>query len=136
MGWAMSGGQSMVEFAMILTVALVILLVSIQYALIGQAALAVSQIAFQGARWASVNPNADETAIAGFILANGSPTITQGGSSALTVTVTPNTVPRTFGQPVTVSIAYNASAQIVLPNPFLGITFPTNLNGQQTALSE
>lgn len=129
-------GQSMVEFALILTVGLFVLLVSIQFALIGQAALAISQLAYQGARWASVNPNADQSAVAAFMKQAGSPTITRDGGTHLTITLTPNTTPRTFGDPLTVNITYDATPQIVLPNPFLGITFPSTLTSQQTAMSE
>ena len=57
----LSRGQAMVEFAMVSTVAMFVLLVAIQYAMIGQAALAMSQAAFQGARYASVNPNAAQS---------------------------------------------------------------------------
>src|SRR5258708_28185804 len=46
-------GQSMVEFALITVVVLMIMLVGIQYALIGQAALAVSQASSALGRYAS-----------------------------------------------------------------------------------
>lgn len=129
-------GQSMVEFAMVMTVALFVLLVSIQLALIGQAALALSQAAWHGARYAAVNPTLDEGAVRSYMIAHASPTITSDGGSNLTITLNPAAAPRTFGQPVTVNVSYNATPQIVLPNPFLGITFPTTLTSQQTAMSE
>src|SRR5579863_10440759 len=50
-----SRGQAAVEFALISTVALMIMLVGVQYAMIGQAALAVSQCASAIARYAAVN---------------------------------------------------------------------------------
>ncbi len=128
----------MVEFAMIATVALIVLLIGIQFALLGQAALAVSQIAFYGARYASVNPAADQTAVKTQMIAQGSPTIT-GDPTKLTVTMTCSpacTSPRTFGMQVTINVSYDAHAQLVLPSPFLGITFPTTLTSQETAMSE
>jgi hypothetical protein len=126
----------MVEFAMVMTVALFVLLVAIQFAMIGQAALAVSQLAWHGARYAAVNPNLSQDAIRTYMLSVGSPTITHNGGEDLTITLDPNTTPRTFGQPVTVNVSYEANRQIVLPNPFLGISFPSTLASQQTAMSE
>ncbi len=41
-------GQAMVEFALIATLAMVVLLVGIQFAIIGQAALAVTQASYLG----------------------------------------------------------------------------------------
>lgn len=130
-------GQAMVEFAMVLTVALFVLLLGIQYALIGQAALAINQLAYQGARYASVNDSADQSAVASYMLQVGSPTITANNGQYLTITLNPNTTPRTFGQTVTVGISFNASGEIFLPNPFFGvITFPTTLTTQESAMQE
>ncbi|MGH7864060.1 MAG: TadE/TadG family type IV pilus assembly protein [Candidatus Binataceae bacterium] len=129
-------GQSMVEFAMVMTVALLVLLVSIQMAMIGQAALAVSQVAWHGARYASVNPTYTESQVRSYMVAHASPTIATSGGSHLTITVAPAAAPRTFGQPVTVNVSFEASPVIVLPNPFLGISFPSTLSSQQTAMSE
>ncbi len=50
-----SRGQSLVEFALMAPLALVIMLVGIQYAIIGQAALAVSQGSSALARYAAAN---------------------------------------------------------------------------------
>lgn len=132
-----SRGQAMVEFAMVLTVALMVLLLGIQYALIGQAALALNQVAYQGARYASVNPGASQSTITSYMLQVGSPTITKGNGQYLTITVNPTTTPRTFGQTVTVNLSFDDSGQLFLPNPFLGvITFPTTLTSQESAMSE
>src|SRR5215469_342453 len=49
------GGQAMVEFALVMFVALIVLFVAIQMAFIGQAALALGQMNYQGARFAAVN---------------------------------------------------------------------------------
>jgi Flp pilus assembly protein TadG len=156
-------GQAAVEFALVLTVAMIVLFVAIQMALIGQVALALGQMNYQGARWAAVNPCATASDIASYMVCVGSPTVTQNCSN-LTVTVvdsnggpTPGTPtcpagsapptcvptpatscssPRAFSSQLTVNVSYNAKAQLVLPNPFLGINFPTNLQSQETAMSE
>jgi uncharacterized protein (UPF0333 family) len=131
-------GQAMVEFALIATIAIMVLVVGIQFALIGQAALAVSQLSFAGARYASVNTSYTQSQIRTYMVQEGSPTITSNNGSNLTITVTRSTNAdgTYFGQPVTVSISYNATSKLILPNPFLGITFPTTLTAQETAMQE
>jgi Flp pilus assembly protein TadG len=131
-------GQAMVEFALIATVAIMVLVVGIQFALIGQAALAVSQLSFAGARYASVNTSYTQSQIKTYMVQEGSPTITSNSGAHLTVTVTRSTNAdgTYFGQPVTVSVTYDATGKLILPNPFLGITFPTTLTAQETAMQE
>src|ERR1700737_3621882 len=83
-------GQAMVEFALVLFVALIVLFVAIQMAFIGQAALALGQINYQGARFAAVNQCATPSDVATYMVINGSPTITKtcgSQSPALTITV-------------------------------------------------
>jgi Flp pilus assembly protein TadG len=131
-------GQAMVEFALIATVAILVLVVGIQFALIGQAALAVSQLSFAGARYASVNTSYTQSQIQDYMVQVGSPTITSNSGANLTISVTRSTNAdgSYFGQPVTVNISYDATGQLILPNPFLGITFPTTLTAQETAMQE
>lgn len=129
-------GQSLVEFSLILTLVLLVILLAIQFALIGEAALALGQMDYQGARYAAVNPNADQTAVTSYMVSTGSPTVTANNGANLTVTLTPSTTPRTFGQPVTVSVVFNAASLVVLPNPFFGISFPTQLQSTETAMTE
>src|ERR1700719_803027 len=57
-GNRLSRGQSMVEFALGATVALAVMLIGIQFALIGQSALAVNQAAEALARYAAQHPGA------------------------------------------------------------------------------
>lgn len=131
-------GQAMVEFALVAIVAIIVLVVGIQFALIGQAALAVSQLSFAGARYASVNTSYNQSQVQDYMVQVGSPTITSHNGANLNITVTrsTNSDGTYFGQPVTVSISYNATGQLVLPNPFLGIRFPTTLTATETAMQE
>lgn len=155
-------GQAMVEFALVLFVALIVLFVAIQMAFIGQAALALGQINYQGARFAAVNQCATPSDIATYMVINGSPTITKGCGSKLTITVSDNgtslgtgtascsgtftppttcATPRSFGDSIQVSVTFNTASVIFLSsnttNPnFLGIPFPTQLSSQETAMSE
>jgi hypothetical protein len=156
----------MVEFALVLIVAMIVLFVAIQMAFIGQAALALGQMNYQGARFAAVNQCAAPNDVATYMALNGSPTITRGCGSTkfgLTITVsnngtslgtgtpsqcsgtfTPPTTcgtPRKFGDSIQVSVAFNTAAVIFLSSNttspnFLGIPFPTQLSSTETAMSE
>jgi Flp pilus assembly protein TadG len=74
-------GQAAVEFALISVVAMIVLFVAVQLALIGEDALALGQMNYQGARWAAVNTCAADTEIINYILFSGSPSVTQSGGS-------------------------------------------------------
>src|SRR5690349_19953946 len=74
-----SKGQAMVEFALVLFVALIVLFVAIQMAFIGQAALALGQLNYQAARYAAVNPTFSCGQIATYMSSNGSPTVVRKG---------------------------------------------------------
>lgn len=160
-----SRGQSAVEFAMISTVALVLMVIGIQYALIGQAAVAVNQGAAALARYAAASPG--NVVASGKDPANGTVTITPGSalaqllpSSLLTSTTTGSgksavttpdltvTIASTaaaggttsapvFGDQLTISFSYATISKIALPSAFLlGITFPSNLTSSSTQLYE
>ncbi len=72
----------MVELALIIPLVLVIMLVGIQFALIGQAALAVSQASYLGARTAQINDALTSATLSTAISSQISPTI-----SGATVTI-------------------------------------------------
>jgi Flp pilus assembly protein TadG len=129
-----SRGQAMVEFAITLSLAMILLFVTVQFALIGNAALAVTELAYVGARYASVNNTLDSTAIATYMKSIASPTINENNGGDLSITLTPQAAPRTFGTPLTVTISYNLQNKLFLPNPFLGIQFPTILQNIQTTM--
>ncbi|HUY18059.1 MAG TPA: TadE/TadG family type IV pilus assembly protein [Candidatus Binataceae bacterium] len=129
-------GQAMVEFAMIAVVAILVLFLGIQFALLGQAALAVSQLAYQGARYASINPTLSDAAVVTWMRGMASPTIANNNSSVLNITITSNASPRTFQQPVKVAVTLDPVAQklILLPNPFFGISFGSKISSTQSAM--
>jgi Flp pilus assembly protein TadG len=149
-------GQTAVEFAMVSILALVLMMVGVQFALIGQTALALSQGASAIARYAAVNegtlgasysgaPNAAMQTLLSSSLGTNSwadltVTITsvEGGTAS---TTTPTPTPMTDRAAVTLS--YDATSKIALPNPFLripgifpGISFPTALSAQDQELYE
>jgi Flp pilus assembly protein TadG len=162
-GSRLSRGQSMVEFALGATVALAVMLIGIQFALIGQSSLAVSQAASALARYASQNPGA----LGGTTpLYNGSVSMPLPGEAQnlLPSSITGSTTKTVKGKPVTsydltvniatysgntttptnspaqtdrvvISLSYDASKQIVLPaSTLLGISFPSTLAASDTQM--
>lgn len=127
--------QAAVEMAIILPIVLMVLVVGIQYAVIGEAALALGQANFQAARYAAVNTSADQSTVQSYMVSIASPVISSSNGQYLTSTLSP-TPPCTFGSTVTVSVTYNASHLVALPNPFLGIRFPTSLSSSESAFCE
>lgn len=156
-------GQAAVEFALVATVAMIVLFVAVQLALIGEDALALGQMNYQGARWAAVNTCATYSEVANYMTSTGSPSVTTPAScgsklsinitdsmgsttgitgttcSGATVTPTlcsPGVPQRLFGSSVTVTVRFDASSALFLPSPFLGISFPTTLSSTETAMAE
>jgi Flp pilus assembly protein TadG len=132
-------GQAMVELALILPIAVVVLLVGIQLALIGQATVAVSQLAYTGARYASVNPNYTQAQVKSYIQSVGSPTLMENGGADLSVSMTPCTLTTGtyLGSSVQLTLTYNLTNKLFLPNPFLlSISFPSSITETQTAFCE
>ncbi|MDO8432396.1 MAG: hypothetical protein Q7S58_08320 [Candidatus Binatus sp.] len=129
----------MAEFALMAPLFLFIVFLGITFAVIGQSALAVSQLAFNGARYAAVNPNLTSAEVQTYITSGaiGSPSITSGGH--LTVTV----VQATFGNPVTVTVSYDISSNPLVSSMatlFSGLgfgqTLPTTLSATEVVMSE
>jgi len=130
----------MAEFALLAPLFLFIIFLGITFALIGESALAVSQLAYNGARYAAVNPALSSSQVQTYIKSGaiGSPSIT-ANSSLLTVTV----VQGTFGNPVTVTVAYDISSNSLISSMsslFSGLgfghNFPTSLSATEVVMSE
>jgi Flp pilus assembly protein TadG len=140
------GGQAAVEFALVLIVAMIVLFVGIQMAVIGQAALALGQMNYQGARYAAINNSSTCGDVAAYMQSIGSPTVTKNGvqcgaTGGVDVTMTcPASggacTTRSFGDPVQVSLRFDATSLLFLSPSFLGVAFPTTLTSTETAMSE
>ena len=141
-------GQAMVEFALIATLSLLVLLVGIQFAIIGQAALAVTQASYLGARAASVNASLTSNSLQTAVANQMSPTIS-GATFTLTNTNDPTCTAgpgnsRSFGCPINVTVNYDATSKLFLPAswslPIFGrtqvIIFPTALTSTESAMTE
>ena len=127
-------GQASVELALITPIVLFVMLIGIQYSILGLAVLGLGQADYQGARYAATNPSATQSAVQSYMVSVASPFISAGSGRYLTSTVTPT--PCTFGSNVTVSVSFDASHLVVLPNPFFGIAFPTTLTNTESAFCE
>jgi hypothetical protein len=137
-------GQAMVEFALVLFVAMIVLFVAIQMAFIGQTALALGQLNYQATRYAAVNPSYSCSQVSSYMSSNGAPTVVRAGVTtisgcgsaggcSLPTTNTPGSgvsicmvctnastsaqedcATRTFGDSVEVSLAFDATSRIFL----------------------
>ena len=136
-------GQAMIEFALVGGLLVLILLMGIQLAIIGEAALAVNQLAYSTARYASVKYSDGKLSTPGTdpsVTAMIPPSLV---ASSLTIALTqPCAAPvgssTVFGSVAIVSVQYDLSTsnRIFLPNPFLGISLPTSVSATQRAFCE
>jgi Flp pilus assembly protein TadG len=145
----LSRGQTMVEFAMGAALTLVVMLIGVQFAIIGQAALAVNQGASTLARYAAVHPGTVSSGTGNSLPSAAqqllSPTILTSSGTDLTVTVsslkpdgTAETGTPIQGQDqVVINLRYNAAQKVALPaSTLLGLSFPTNLTASDSQLYE
>ena len=142
-------GQALVEFALVLTIAVIVLFVSVQLALIGQLYLALGQMNYRGVRYAAISPTCiDEKTPCGmsnqsitqYMLSVASPTIvsiTNKNANALAVNYSnvsnPNK-PRVGGNTVQITCTLDISSDIFLPN--IGLPFPKSLSHTEEAFTE
>jgi Flp pilus assembly protein TadG len=129
-------GQALLEFALIATLVCGAVVGGVQSAIIFNAYLAMSDLTYQGARYAAVNPGYTSNQIKSFMQSIASPTIADNSGANLTISVAPDTTPRAYGQSISVTVQYSLTNKIVLPNPFLGISFPSTIGFTETAMSE
>jgi hypothetical protein len=137
-------GQAMVEFALVLFVAMIVLFVAIQMAFIGQTALALGQLNYQAARYAAVNPTFGCSQVATYMSSNGAPSVVSAGVTQIggcgaaggcslpttnsvgtgvricmvctnaSTSATEDCTARNFGDSVQVSLAFDATSRIFL----------------------
>src|SRR5689334_1396380 len=93
-----AGGQTLVEFALIIPVFLLLMLGVVQMIVVGGAALAVNQAAISCARYASLNPSLGQISVGTYLTANASPLINDSGLQPLVLS--PVTVPRATGSEI------------------------------------
>jgi len=134
-----SAGQALVEFVVSATVLLLLLFGAIQLAMIGDAALAVSQYAYAGVRYASIKAGTCSTqpcstsSLGSTIQTSVYPSPFINDSGLATPTVSPGTV--STGQQITVTVSYNLSTgRKLFLSSFFGISLPTSLSNSESML--
>ena len=132
---------------MIAPLAVIVMVVGVQCALLGQVALAVNQGASALVRYAAVNPGAIgtngtitvtsqiEQLLSSSILTNNGQDLTISIASYSGSTTSTTSSPG-YADRVTITLSYNAASKIILPNPFLGISFPTSLSASDSQMYE
>jgi Flp pilus assembly protein TadG len=128
----MRRAQAMVEFALLSPLIMIGLVVGIQFAIIGAGALALSQGAYQGARYTSIHSSDSQANVKSALDVVISPIV----KAKYSLSMTPTTSPRAMGTAVQVTLNWNATSMIVLPNPFFGVNFPTSYSATETAYTE
>jgi hypothetical protein len=117
-------GQAAVEFALVATVAMIVLFVAVQLALIGEDALALGQMNYQGARWAAVNTCATPTEVATYIAVIGSPSVTTPGNCAKNLQAPKGSITVIDSNNVSPGVVVVPTSCTTLPTPATTCTAP------------
>jgi len=151
----MESGQAMMEFAGLLPVAMVILFVAIQFAVLGRDSLALGQANYQAARWATSQNSAAQCSDIATYISSAAPANIQAVISKYGIScdgTTPNGVSislscpanpsactsgtnRSPGTEVKLTLTMSTRSDIFLTNPFLGVPLPQTLNSTESALT-
>ncbi len=128
-------GQAMAEFAFVVMIFMIVLVVVVQYALVGQIALAVTQLSYNCARAAAVNPSSSAAAVTDCKTNLAASSI---NDSHLTATLTTACgTPFSFGTAAAVTVSYDlqGAGKIFLPTTFPGLV-PNTVSSVQKAFCE
>jgi Flp pilus assembly protein TadG len=154
-----SQGQSAVEFALLSTFALGLMLLGVQFALVGQAAIAVSHGASSLARYVANHPGAlgtnngsltassltaaEKNLLSSSILTNGGNDLTINVNSYTGTGATQSGTPVAASDKVVIALSYVTTSKIAVPNPFLqipgvfaGISFPSTVGSSSSQMYE
>jgi Flp pilus assembly protein TadG len=129
-------GQAAVEMAFMISALLVVIIVGIEGAVLGERSYALTQVAYQGARYAAVNPAYDPTTITNYVLQIAPAQIDQNSGAQLKVNVSPTSVPRVTGTPVTVTITYTFPHPLSFSPTLFGLSFPKHISATDVTMSE
>ena len=135
-------GQATVEWVLISTSVLLLIFGGLQLALILNAALAVSQYSYAGARYAAVHGDGATASTYGSTITSNvtaSPTIS-GSSLTTTVSCVSGCTGGTIatGAQLQVTVSYNLSTggKLLFGSPFLGFTLPTSVSNTTYVMAE
>lgn len=128
-------GTTLVEFALVVTLLLVLSLLIVQYGVIMNTTVTLSHLSREGARYAAVHPGTD-AAIRSYIQ-TATPGLIRYNDLTITVTPTEGSSSRVSGNPISVTITYNMQRKLFLPSTFFGIPiFSPNYSTKATMLIE
>lgn len=127
------GAETFVEFALVAPILLILLMGAIQLMVIGAVALSIQHAAVSGARYAAINPDADQSAVDSY-LRNTIPSFINDGN--LSMAMVPASGNRATGTQVSVSVSYALGTKLFLGKSFMGIEFPDHLQSVATMPSE
>jgi Flp pilus assembly protein TadG len=124
----------MAEFAFVVTIFMIVLVVVVQYALVGQIVLAVTQLSYNCARAAAVNPTTGSTAVTS---CKTNLAATSINDAHLTATLTTACGTPSFGTSAVVTVSYDlqGAGKIFLPATFPGLV-PHTVSSVQKAFCE
>jgi len=129
-------GQAVLEMTFMISALLVVIIVGIEGAVLGQRSYALTQLAYQGARYAAVNPAYDPTTITNYVLQIASGPIDQNSGAQLKVNVNPTSIPRVTGTPVTVTLTYTFPHPLSFSPTLFGLSFPKTISATDVTMSE
>lgn len=123
-------GQALLEMTFLTIPASFIIIALIEGAVLFSHAYCVTELAYQGARYAANNPGYDVNAIETYMNQIAPKYISS--PAQLQFTIQPSTTPRQTGDQIIVTVAYS------LPHPLtvLNFTFPRTLTASDTMMSE
>jgi Flp pilus assembly protein TadG len=129
--------QAMLEMAIVLPFLLVLVMLIIQYSLIMNAAVAVTNLSREGARFAATQTGSDKP-IRDRVRSVCPPIIGASNLQDADIVITPTDVTaRKPGSLISVAISYNMSRKLFLPATFFGYQiFAQNYTGQSTMMIE
>lgn len=143
-------GQSMVEFALLLPVFLILVLGFIQFAIIINCYLSLTTMARQGVRYATINATdttINDDAIKTYIRGNSgngyhngiNPSFIYGGDISITISPAYGSPQRVRGSNISINLSYNLKGtrkRIIIPTNFLGLQIPTTVSAGASARIE
>lgn len=115
-------GAAIVEMAFVVVILLSLTMGILQWGLIMNASISVTNLSREGARFAAVNHANGNDQIENYVKTNVPPGI---NADDLTVAISPaeGTPERVSGQAITVSVSYNMSKKLFLPSEIFHVTF-------------
>lgn len=121
-------GQALLELAVVVPVLLVLLLGVLQFGIINNATIVLSQLSREGGRYAAAHANDNsggtdpDSKINDHIRVAAQGTVIDYKDIQKNITITPGKKSRTVGQPITVSITYPMAKKFFVPKSFPGLS--------------